>query len=241
MSIDRNIWPELVYRYVEHYRWEPQHLGPDTKAFYRKIRSQEVPLSFLFNILLYALPPATARALLSLTDAVAERGEPLHVKNAQDASFTQADVQLDSPRERIFVELKIQAKTGIEQAQKYALLHTKLASSDFRPKVPSLLYITRKVFARHWSPAREAPVDGKALVNALSHAPLSEKLSRNREAKSLERGYRELCSSLRVGFATWQQVGDLLDERAGRSAGVSEAFIRDFLSDLSRRGLWAAA
>ncbi len=240
MPIDRNSWPEFVYRYVEHYRWEPQHLGPGTTAFYRKIRSQEVPLNFLFNILLYALPPAATRSLLSLTGAVAVRGAPLDVQNAQDASFTQADVQLESLRERVFVELKVQAKTRIEQAQKYALLHAKLASSDPYPKAPSLVYITGKPFAQHWSPAREAPENGEVLANALARAPLSEKLARNREARSLERGYRELCSELRVGFATWQQVGDHLNGQSAGSAEVSESFVRDFLADLSRRGLWTA-
>ncbi len=240
MPIDRNSWPEFVYRYVEHYRWEPQHLGPDTTAFYRKIRSQEVPLNFLFNILLYALPPAAARSLLSLTGAVAARGAPLDVQNAQDVSFTQADVQLESLRERVFVELKVQAKTGIEQAQKYALLHAKLASDDPHPKAPSLVYITGKPFARHWSPAREAPENGEVLANALARAPLSEKLSRNREARSLETSYRELCSGLHVGFATWQQVGDRLDRQSDGSARVSDSFVRGFLADLSRRGLWAA-
>ena len=39
MTIDRDIWPELVYRFVEHYKWEPQHLGPDTASLYRKVRS----------------------------------------------------------------------------------------------------------------------------------------------------------------------------------------------------------
>jgi len=23
---NRNTWPELLYRFIEHYKWEPQHL-----------------------------------------------------------------------------------------------------------------------------------------------------------------------------------------------------------------------
>lgn len=210
MPIDRNSWPEFVYRYVEHYRWEPQHLGPDTSAFYRKIRSQEVPLNFLFNILLYTLPSPAIRSLLLLTGAVAPSGPSLDVQNAMDASFTQADVQLDSAEERVFVELKVRAKTGIEQAQKYALLHAKLSSGDPNPKTPSLLYITAKPFASHWSPPREAPESGEDLVMALANSPLSEKLARNLEARSLDSTYRHLVSRLQVGFATWQQLGDHL-------------------------------
>lgn len=240
MSIDRNSWPEFVYRFVEHYYWERQHLGPNLAAFHRKIRSQEVPLNFLFNILLYALSPAATRSLLSMTGVVASRGAVLDVQNAQDASFTQADVQLDSPRERVFIELKVRARTGIEQAQKYALLHAKLAFSDLEPKAPSLLFITEKAFARHWAPARKAPADGEALANALAVEPLAERLSRNPEARSLEKIYRALCSDLRVSFVTWQQIGDHLLGCSSPGVETQEAFVRDFLADLSRRGLWAA-
>ncbi|RMD82346.1 MAG: hypothetical protein D6815_09485 [Candidatus Dadabacteria bacterium] len=240
MTIDRDIWPEFVYRYVEHYRWEPQHLGPDTAAFYRKIRSQEVPLNFLFNILLYALPSPTIRSLFSRTGAVAAEGASLTVRNSPDQSFTQPDVQLESSEDRIFVELKVKAKTRTEQAQKYALLHAKLALDDPRPKRPSLIYITQHAIARHWSPKREAPLNGGALIAVLAEAPLSEKLARNRQVRSLEKHYRMLCPKLRVGFLTWQQLGDELNKHSGRDGGVSHAFIRGFLADLARRGLWEA-
>src|SRR5262249_16710744 len=47
---DRRAWPELVYRLVEHYKWEPQWLykGEPAHEFYKGIRQQEVPLNFLF-------------------------------------------------------------------------------------------------------------------------------------------------------------------------------------------------
>ena len=69
-GIDRNAWPEHIYRYVEHYFWEPQHLIKTRSArlaakargekyvtaFYRVIRSQEVPLNLLLNIFLRVVP-----------------------------------------------------------------------------------------------------------------------------------------------------------------------------------------
>ena len=240
MTIDRDIWPELVYRFVEHYKWEPQHLGPDTASLYRKVRSQEVPLNFLFNILLHALPPRTSRSMLAITGAIQRRGPLLRVRNSKDTSFTQADVQLESENERIFIELKVRARTNLEQAQKYALLHTRLAADDLTHKKPSLLYITERDFRRHWSPAKEAPSDGRALARSLEHAKLSEKLARNREVRTLEPSYRVLCGELRVGFTTWQDVGDHLAGRTADAPDIARGFVGGFLSDLSRRQLWKA-
>ena len=225
MTINRDSWPEFVYRFVEHYRWEPQHLGPDTTAFYRKVRSQEVPLNFLANILLHALPPRMSRSMLAITGAISPRGPLLRVRNSKDTSFTQADVQLESENERIFVELKVRAKTNLEQAQKYALLHTRLAADDPTRKKPSLLYVTERKFVSHWSPAKEAPTNGHALARWLHNAELSEKLARNREVRTLEPSYRALCAELCVGFTTWQDIGDHLARRSGGASDIAKAFI----------------
>lgn len=238
MTIDRDSWPEFAYRFVEHYKWEPQHLGPSTADFYRKIRSQEVPLNFLFNILLYALPPKTSRSLLAITGAIPADGPVIRVINAKDTSFTQADVQLESEHERIFIELKIRARTGIEQAQKYAMLHTALAAHDLMRMKPYLLYVTEREFVRHWSPATDAPADGFALAHRLENGKLSEKLSRNREVRKLEPSYRSLCGKLKIGFTTWQNVGDHLARPVADASGIAQGFIDGFLSDLNHRKLW---
>jgi len=37
---DRSTWPELLYRFVEHYKWERQHLKGTPKQFYERIRRQ---------------------------------------------------------------------------------------------------------------------------------------------------------------------------------------------------------
>jgi hypothetical protein len=63
-------WPERTYRYIEHYFWEPQHLlrtersvaeatargESRVEAMYRRLRSQEVPLNYLLNVLLRIVP-----------------------------------------------------------------------------------------------------------------------------------------------------------------------------------------
>jgi hypothetical protein len=72
-GIDRNTWCEQLYRYVEHYRWEPQHVMSKgehheevTAGFYKKIRSQEVPLNFLTNLYLRVAPSSVRWSVLRL-------------------------------------------------------------------------------------------------------------------------------------------------------------------------------
>ena len=58
---DSAAWPEFIYRLVEHYKWEPQHLRGSMAEFDARIRRQEVPLNFLLNILFRLLPSEAIR------------------------------------------------------------------------------------------------------------------------------------------------------------------------------------
>lgn len=177
MSDKRDIWPEFVYRYVEHYRWEPQHLGSTVDDFYAKIRRQEVPLNFLFNMLLYALPASYRRQLLGLAGVLNEAGPPLVVRNSRDRSFVQADMELDSELERVFVELKVTAKTGLDQVQKYLMLHALMAAEDGVSRQPSLIFVTKNTFPQHWR-GKEPLNTPDALAPLLRGEALLKKLRR---------------------------------------------------------------
>ncbi|MGV8041962.1 MAG: hypothetical protein AB2L07_18515 [Thermoanaerobaculaceae bacterium] len=121
-----DLWPELIYRFVEHYRWEPQHLGPTTAAFYRKVRSQEVPLNLLFNLLLLMMPADAVRQLLRSALALSVDGPDLRVVTPRDKAFAQPDLHLESASERVLIEVKVDARLDLEQVQKYLLLHAKM-------------------------------------------------------------------------------------------------------------------
>ena len=180
MQTGRDTWPELVYRFVEYYRWEPDKLGPTTSAFYRKIRSQEVPLNFLFNLLLYSMPVDLRRSAVAIDGCLPGGGPVLKVLNPWHTEFCQPDVHLESEAERVFLELKVNARTNLEQSQKYGLLHASLSRQDATPKRPVLIYVTRRDFSKHWTPQKEAPAMALELGNKLTTAELSTRLAANR-------------------------------------------------------------
>ena len=172
----------------------------------------------------------------------------LEVLTPRDEGFTQPDVHFESENERVFIELKVNARVELEQVQKYALLHAKYAEKDHSQKLPLLLFVTKRDFAKHWKPRREfvgvaADQAGAVLGRRLSEEPFSQKLSSRKAVRRLESYYRPLLRSLRLGFTTWQELGDSLVEQTAHPecCQVASMFISGFLGDLRRRELWAGS
>jgi hypothetical protein len=85
-----NTWTEQLYGYTEYLYWVPQSINKKTPAgqggmeeFRKtsvKIRSQEVPLNILFNILMRLLPWRIKNRILNcfMVSAVENFGQQLH-------------------------------------------------------------------------------------------------------------------------------------------------------------------
>lgn len=131
-------WPELTYRYVEFYFWEPQHIRrkpkldangkPTTKPspapLRRHLRHDEVPLNYLLNVLLRLAPASVRAGCLSAFKLAPEASlAGLRLKNPGDYGFVQPDVHLESKDARVFIELKIEASLTLKQVEKYVRLH----------------------------------------------------------------------------------------------------------------------
>ena len=261
---DRNIWPEQLYRYVQHYFWEPQHLiktpqaawkagkqGETTEAaFYRLIRSQEVPLNFTLNLVLRVAPALVRTAFLQqfrLDDSHSPSGSP-QLLYADDQPFTQPDVLLKTKSQRFFVELKVTGSGSTDQVEKYARLHAYLDQLE-TPLEPYLYFLTPGPIERDWKPKTDrAPMLRDGLQTFVRDAlerrrPASAQLP-GENGPSSEEAYASVTNSLKTGHATWQAIGDCLqrerDRRLGRGGEIAEimrALLSDFLVDLKARGL----
>ena len=262
---DRHIWPEQLYRYVEHYFWEPQHLLKTEKArrraksrgegkieaFYRLIRSQEVPLNFTLNLVLRIVPSSVKVAFLQQfhADHAPLRISGLELLHGEDQPFTQPDVLLQTKTHRFFVELKVKGSTTINQIEKYAQLHAHLNRLD-SPRKPYLYFLTPGLIDHGWKPKKERSLlvrDGLqafARQELKQHKPSLKKLTKTIGPAS-EESYDLVIESLRIGHATWQMIGDCLcserDNRVEYGGEIEEmmnSLIGDFLIDLEARGLW---
>ena len=184
-SRDRNTWPEQSYRYVEHYFWEPQHLIKTEKAaraahrrgernieaFYRLIRSQEVPLNFCLNLVLRIAPPGVRIAFLRqfhVDRAPSDILEP-QLLYGEDHPFTQPDLLLQTSTQRFFVELKVSGSASITPAPNRPVMDASPTSSccavNVRAPLPG-------IDSRTAPPVAAAPVSSRALIlTALDISP----------------------------------------------------------------------
>ena len=262
---DRDTWPEQLYRYVEHYFWEPQHLIKTEKAaraarrrgernieaFYRLIRSQEVPLNYCLNLVLRVVPPGVRAAFLRQFHVDCAPSDILdpQLLHGEDHPFTQPDVLLQTSTQRFFVELKVTGSASINQIEKYARLHAHLDRQEDQ-REPYLYFLTPGPVEHGWRPKLQRAVlerDGLQVFarKALKQRKPSLKQLTESIGPAPEASYDSVIDALRIGHATWQTIGDCLcserDSRftqGGEIADVMNSLIGDFLTDLEARGLW---
>ena len=233
---DPAAWPEFIYRLIEHYKWEPQHLRRGSMAEVNaRMRRQEVPLNFLFNILLRWLSPDEIRELLSQFGVNQIVGE-LRVESLWSTSYAQPDVRIESDCCRVFVEVKVDALVKLQQVQ--LLLHSEM-DLRFGQKQPYLLFLTREPFAECWRPSSEWPREGSVqdCLRLLSDAPLSGAFS-HRASEEARARYQNVKDAVAFGTTTWKSIRQRLEALALKAQeGAGRRLIGDFVSDLRSRNL----
>ncbi len=240
---DEGAWPELTYRYVKHYFWEPQHLGL-TDASRRaieasgkrreavvdaRLRKQEVPLNYLLNVLLRILPASYRKALLPAfgVDSAADPGlDALALRFPVDLESMSADVQLESETSRVFIEVKVDAPLGLPQLEKYIAGHRTLDLQAGHVTRHYLLLLVKKDLLRLKGVAKAIPLDD------VPH-DLAGRLGAD-------------AAGVTFGAASWPQfaasLAALRDSRRGVSPDLDEmlnTLIGDFLQTLRERELTA--
>jgi len=231
-------WPELTYRYIEHYAWEPQHLrltpGAVARALgkapieivYERLRRQEVPLNYLLNVLLRLVPSAIRRECLKPFGI--DQSDPglasLTLRTPWDHKDIQPDVHLESPTARIFIEVKVDARLTLKQIKKYVALHANLDKKGSVTKQHYVLFLVKT---------------GKLIITDIKqscdHESASSVIPALLEAKD---------NGITFGSTSWSKFGQTLQgELERRSKQQDETtemlatLIGDFLTDLKARGL----
>lgn len=250
IGTDRDTWPELAYRFVEHYKWEPQWLYPGKPAsvFYRSITRQEVPLNFLLNLLLQALPDSWMRQMLGAFTGTSpiQISEPLSPRFPHEIELTQPDALIESASHRVFIECKVDARLDRTQLEKYLALSAHIDQTE-TPKRPWLLLLTRRAWLQHWAPPADRKTFGsdplRHLQASLTDCDTLPACMASRAMRPLVDRYHDARRAVRLGHATWQELGDALAAAVVEApehdyARASARMVAGFLTDLDRRGLW---
>lgn len=233
----RDGWPELTYKYVEHYFWEPQHLvrTPSSKAaartrgergvdaVHRHLRTTEVPLNYLLNVLLRLVPASVRRASLGAfgVETGAAHLGALTLRTPHAHSYIQPDVHLESDTKRVFIELKVDAPLKLAQVKKYLRLHEELDGAT--SKCGYVLFLVK--------------------TKELALSDVKRRFAHTRVDAEL-RALPELQDAkVRFGSATWETFATTLAQlvsdakRDAEAAEMLQVLVGDFLIDLSARKL----
>lgn len=264
-KVNPNAWPELMYNAMEFLFWEPQYVEGTRKAakaagkssivaFQKEVRKIEDPLNRLLNLFLRLAPSPMIRSCLAVfdVDITSEGLEGLQLRNRPDAGFTQPDIEMESERARVFIEVKVSKQRNLkrEQVQKYVLLHAHRDMSTGRRK-PYLFFLSGRGFAKQWSPAGESSSIAAMGVTPFLNSQVTpdqftKKLEKYRAQTEMMAAYRNVQEEVTYGTATWQEFGDVLEKEmkkridiGGELGEIVENLTGGFLSDLQNRGLWS--
>jgi hypothetical protein len=241
--VNNNSFSDLLYRFIAHYKWEPQHLIGSVREFEDRVRKQEVPLNFLLNAFLRFSSSATIKSILTecgFADFELAH-QTLELKFPSETKFTQPDVLIESDDIRVFIEVKVDSTVKLEQIQKYALLHATMNIQE--KKRPYLMFLTKHPFPEWWSPTKDR------IPSAGVHSFLGERLAqaegfaflKRTPDEAILRQYEEVKQSIKFGAHTWNSFGNHLkvlsaDLVENPDREVEVRVVSDFLCELRQRG-----
>jgi hypothetical protein len=266
MTFYQNTWTEQLYYFAEHLYWEPQHInkktlpgegGPEKFIQTReKIRKQEVPLNYLFNILMRLLPLRIKNQVLGCFVApyAIDFGQQLEYINIyeqiSDLYFIQPDMVLESETANICIELKVDASLSLNQIYKYLFLLGYWGTKTNVLKTPYLFLLTKKDLYNQWKSNERAiclsPEDGLVrLHNYLKLNKLPDRLG-DSSVTHLHNRAKDIIDRVKLGWTNWHSIGEILHkeklslESVTPSEGqeIMDKLISDFLVELTRRKLW---
>ncbi len=160
-------WTDLYYRIVEHYFWRPQAIGRISdpqktshpwNSWRAKLQSQETPLNHILDLLFYICPEKLLDRVIS-----ALVGRPL--SNLQlvvpsdgtiDGNIVQPDIIVRNSTALVFVEMKVDSQSSIDQFAKYAIAAHCITRDEPAIQSVDLVVLTRHVEHKQiWKNARK--------------------------------------------------------------------------------------
>lgn len=227
-------WVKSYYHALEFFYWEPQHIGrkKHVSAKYdtvQKVKEHLHDMEVTLNHNLsqfFLLAPCSLRNKLfaKLFAQPFEHQFDMHGGELDGkyelANSMQPDLVFSSDAELVSVEMKLEAKSSIAQALKYAWLGLRMEMARGKPRKHYLALLGKQSFSDLWQEKFESPVD---LQNALAQTDLSSffaKLHTHASATNQER-FKEIVSTLSFAFLSYAELADFLQEALPTESDVS--------------------
>jgi len=155
----KNNWTEIIYEIYDFLYWEPQHIwkikNKDSKInsvekSLNHIKNIEVSLNQILKIFFYFLPNNIFKSFINLKwkKDLLEDNYFFYLKEIEELInwvnwATQPDFFFIWEKSNIFIEMKINSKSSLEQLMKYIFLHIKDCERTGEDKKLILIFLAK--------------------------------------------------------------------------------------------------
>lgn len=250
-------WTDLYYQIVEHYFWRPQAIGrisdPDKPAnpwnhWKKKLQSQETPLNHMLDILFHVIPQELLDRVISalLGRTVTDLQLVALSDGMIDGNIVQPDIILSNAAEVVFVEMKVDSQSSIDQFVKYAIAAHCIKQSDPSIKSYDLVVLAKRAEHEHvWKNAHkfgltnETSVRNTALRALLTDPSIWGQRGVQSYLKANPTALDDLCQLVRtmgLSLSDYSAFDSTLREYAAEEKTV-ERLITGILKEFTQRKL----
>lgn len=248
-------WTSEYYDVMEFYYWEPQHLGKikNQNSRYNSagkalshIQNMEVSLNHMFNVFFRLAPSSFInQVIVEFFSKDTEEKFSLQGRYAvsEFSSLVQPDLLFSSDETNFSIEMKIGAKSSLEQVYKYGLLHWMEQKHTNSTKKSFLLYMNKNNFSDLWTERFSSVGELKKQTLILDIETLKAKAAKNENTHIEWDEVKHLVGETDIGFCTYSDFAALLKRFTAQFAGNNEAsetiekLFGGLYSELERRQL----
>jgi len=249
------VWTDLYYEVVEYYFWEPQRIGrrrdPSRKSqpwdYWRgKLQKQETAFNHILNLLFHMAPQELVdRAVSAL---LGREVEGLELVNAGglDPNVVQPDMIFTDWKDLIFVEMKVDSRSSVDQFVKYAIAAQYILEGPEDLSSVDLVFLTKtKSHNKVWHRAKADGLDSFDALRRHAVRGLDGDMEVWREAgvprymrenPGAVPGLRNRVQSIGLALADYEGLSNVLREYAAENQTVAR-LVDGVLAELARRGL----
>ena len=237
-------WTDCYFESLEFFYWEPQHLGRKKHADSKldsivkvreHLRVMEVTLNHHFSQFLSLAPHEFRRQLFQRIFSSPFEGDyRMHGRGVEEAyglrQATQPDLFFTSTDNVVSLEMKLGAKSSIEQVIKYALLGLADEIACGREKNHYLAFLAPGAFSSLW---KEGWSDVGQLTSMLHKADIAAFLEKQpNEFRMRSSRLRRIVETVKLGHITYREVTEFLQGIAPSATSGGAEVYRNLIDGL---------
>jgi hypothetical protein len=215
-------WLDSYYEALEFFYWQPQHIGRkktigrefELKKVVKHLREMEVTLNHNINQFLLLAPAALLPRLFNELFAREFKLEFEMHGQGVDADFklenaVQPDFLFISAADVVSIEMKVGAKSSIEQVLKYALLGLAAELLAGSTKTHYLGFLGVGDFSSQWKEKFASPVELRHALNGVDLRTFLQ--TRRKRFREHQERFDNIVEHMHLGFFNYERFAEVLN------------------------------